>query len=204
MLAHLPFVYDGVTGLSPARRPNGSHGHGPAGVAPFGGGRGTGLLRPGPVGRARSSRGWRAPPRRPWSATEDEDSLVARLFPAGCIRTAPPDPHGVCHDWTFGGTQYSDGRSVASLLEGFHRVERPRAGDVIVYYGPSGEAVHSGIVRAVGSGGLVVIESKWGYQGRYLHLTAIARFPSKFIYYRRAGAVGPTAGLRGWGRRRLP
>src|SRR4051812_8652622 len=53
--------------------------------------------------------------RSPLSAAELESSLLLRLFPDGAIRTAPPDGSQVCHDWTFGGTKFSDGCPVESL-----------------------------------------------------------------------------------------
>ena len=68
---------------------------------------------------------------------------------------------------------------------GYEPVSTPQPGDIVVYWGDAGEPAHSGIVRAVGSEGLVVIESKWGRLGRYLHLTAISHFPSRFTYHRR-------------------
>ncbi|HEY1376672.1 MAG TPA: hypothetical protein VGF55_07750 [Gemmataceae bacterium] len=121
----------------------------------------------------------------PLSVDDDEQALLRQLFPDGAIRTAPPDDRTVCHDWTFGGTRYTDGCPVATLLADYRPVTHPRPGDVIVYWGPAREAVHSGVVRAVGRSGFVVVESKWGHLGRYLHLTGISRFPSAFSYYRR-------------------
>jgi hypothetical protein len=121
----------------------------------------------------------------PLAVDDDEHSLLRSLFPNGVIRTAPPDAGSVCHDWTFGGTRYSDGTPVATLLADYRPVIQPRPADVIVYWGPSGEAVHSGVVRAVGHGEFVVIESKWGHLGRYLHLTGVSHFPSRYTYHRR-------------------
>lgn len=131
---------------------------------------------------------------QPFTTAEVEGKLLTTLFPNGVIQTAPPDDRTVCHDWTFGGRRYSDGCSVAVLLADYRNVLKPRPGDVVVYWSPANESVHSGIVRAVGTGGLVVIESKWGHMGRYLHLTGISHFPSSFTYFRRRGAGTSSAG----------
>ena len=109
------------------------------------------------------------------------------------IQTAPADDRTVCHDWTFGGSKYSDGCPVPTLLADYEPTNKPRPGDIVVYWGSNGEAVHSGIVRAVGADEFVVIESKWGHMGRYLHLTGISHFPSRFNYYRRRIQSGPAA-----------
>lgn len=116
---------------------------------------------------------------------ETEASLIGQLFPDGAIRTGEPDDRTVCHDFAFGGTRYSDGSPVSQLLADYHQVSRPRVGDIIVYWSDAGQAAHSGIVRAVGKDGLVVIESKWGRQGRFLHLTGISRYPATYTYYRK-------------------
>ena len=123
----------------------------------------------------------------PLTTAEIEHNLLSTLFPNGAIQTAPPDDRTVCHDWTFGGTRYTDGCPVTTLLADYREVPKPRTGDIVVYWSPAGEPVHSGVVRAVGSEGLVVIESKWGHLGRYLHLTGISHFPTHFTYFRRAG-----------------
>jgi hypothetical protein len=132
---------------------------------------------------------------QPFTTAEVEHKLITTLFPNGAIQTAPPDDRAVCHDWTFGGTRYTDGCPVATLLADFRPIAKPRPGDVVVYWSPANEPVHSGIVRAVGSEGMVVIESKWGRLGRYLHLADVTHFPSRFTYFRHAGDQGTvTAG----------
>jgi hypothetical protein len=128
---------------------------------------------------------------KPLTTEELEHNLIATLFPNGAIQTAVPDDRTVCHDWTFGGSRYSDGCPVATLLADYEPTVSPRPGDIVVYWGSNGDAVHSGIVRAVGAQGFVVIESKWGHMGRYLHLTGISHFPSRFSYYRRRISSGP-------------
>jgi hypothetical protein len=122
---------------------------------------------------------------QPLTTAAVEQKLLTTLFPNGVIQTALPDDRTVCHDWTFGGSRYSDGCPVATLLADYTPVSAPRPGDIVVYWSDAGDPAHSGIVRAVGSEGLVVIESKWGHLGRYLHLTAISHFPSRFTYHRR-------------------
>ena len=46
---------------------------------------------------------------------------------------------------------------------GYRRVVDPAPGDVVVYRDDDGRAFHAGIVKAVGAGGFVLVESKWGH-----------------------------------------
>src|SRR5262249_9036483 len=50
----------------------------------------------------------------------------------------------------------------------YSAVSSPRAGDLAVYHNPSGEVTHTGIVR-LAADGLILIESKWGQLGRFVH-----------------------------------
>src|SRR5207247_1932023 len=81
-------------------------------------------------------------------------------------------------------------------------VERPAAGDVIVYRDGTGHVVHTGIVRFA-QDDLVVVESKWGGRGRYLHQPLDQAYSTSFQYYHspRPGNLiqvdnGPPAELR--------
>ncbi|MCI0641110.1 MAG: hypothetical protein L0Y72_10530 [Gemmataceae bacterium] len=79
--------------------------------------------------------------------------------------------HCNCHGWTFSGGQFwIQPRDVPIILEdnGYEEVEAPRPNDVAVYRDAGGAISHTGIVRFVG-GGLILVESKWGRIGRFLH-----------------------------------
>ncbi len=79
--------------------------------------------------------------------------------------------HCNCHGWTFTGGQFwVQPRDVPVILEdnGYDEVEAPKPNDVAVYRDAGGAISHTGVVRFVG-GGLILVESKWGRIGRFLH-----------------------------------
>lgn len=122
----------------------------------------------------------------PASAADVE--FKSRRFPAGCIETAPADSRYNCHDWTFfgGPNHYFQTGTVEEILgeRGYQPVDQPALGDVIIYRCPSGAITHSGVVRALGTHGFVLIESKWGALGRYLHEPSVNGYPYQHAYYR--------------------
>jgi hypothetical protein len=52
---------------------------------------------------------------------------------------------------------------------GYKSTSEPQPGDVAVFRNPSGEVTHTGVVRAAGEGSPVLVESKWGRGGRFIH-----------------------------------
>ena len=50
--------------------------------------------------------------------------------------------------------------------------------DIIVYYNSSGNAIHSGIITAVTSDGVLTVKSKWGQGGTYVH--AVNNVPAEY------------------------
>ncbi len=112
----------------------------------------------------------------------------SRRFPAGCIETAPADARYNCHDWTFfgGPNHYFLKGTVEGILEqrGYQPVDQPALGDVVIYRCGSGAITHSGVVRALGTDDFVLIESKWGSLGRYLHEPNVNGYPYQRGYYR--------------------
>lgn len=101
-------------------------------------------------------------------------------------RIAPPDASTNCHGWVFTGGRYAIcAAAVAALLEdnGYHAVNSPRRGDVIVYRDDAGKILHSGRVRSVHDDGQVWVESKWGASGRYVHLAEHQCYSESFGFY---------------------
>jgi hypothetical protein len=91
---------------------------------------------------------------------------------AKLIQTAPPDLKYNCHGWVFtGGRYWVRSNQVQTILEGngYRAVGQPQAGDLVVYRNGRGEVSHTGLVRAGGKSGSLLIESKWGRFGRYVH-----------------------------------
>jgi hypothetical protein len=88
------------------------------------------------------------------------------------IRTAGPDPRSNCFGWIFtNGEYWLDSGDIDRILHdnGYMAVESPAPGDLIIYRARDNTILHCGLVRAVESDGLVIIESKLGWIGRFLH-----------------------------------
>jgi hypothetical protein len=100
-----------------------------------------------------------------------------------------------CHGWVFaGGLYWVCGEAVEEILadNGYRPVSGPRPGDVVIYRNPDRDILHSGVVRGTTPSGLVLVESKWGLGGVFLH--PVDRHPyggSAHTYYR-----SPRAGHR--------
>jgi len=108
------------------------------------------------------------------------------------IRTAELDPACNCHGWIFTGGRYALRSVDVELILtdcDYHVVTDPKDGDLIVYHDKDGAIVHTGLVRHVVNKDLVLIESKWGPLGRFLHPPIYQPYGSQFSYYRskRAG-----------------
>ena len=107
----------------------------------------------------------------------------------GVIRQGPPDGRANCHGWTFTqGRWWIPGEEVPRILKdnGYAIVPRPEAGDIVVYGDEAGTIAHTGIVFAVGERGAVMIESKWCWLGRYLHLPEAQPYGKQIAYYHSA------------------
>jgi hypothetical protein len=98
-----------------------------------------------------------------------------------------PDPSSNCHGWVFTGGEFLlDIKGIKTILEdnGYRLCTSPQPGDVIIYY-LSGDVVsHTGVVSGVLQDGTVLIESKWGIEGRYLHRPEDQPYSENFAYYR--------------------
>ena len=111
----------------------------------------------------------------------------------GVIRTGPAADEFNCHGWVFTGGRFWIGPDdVERILtdNGYQVVSQPRPGDVVIYR-DSVQISHTGLVRTGGDGTPVVIESKWGWMGRYLHTPEGSVYGRSYTFYRspRAGHV---------------
>ena len=91
-----------------------------------------------------------------------------------------------CHGWVFtGGRYWIPIESVDTILNhnGYKLVPTPLADDLIVYRGDDGRPVHTGIVKAVGDDGFVLVESKWGKQDIFWHTRDQQAFGTRFEYW---------------------
>lgn len=104
------------------------------------------------------------------------------------IRTGPAADEFNCHGWVFTGGRYWVGPDGVELIladNGYQAVSQPRPGDLIVYR-DGGCVTHTGVVRTGGNGEPVLIESKWGWMGRFLHPPDASAYGQSFTYYRSA------------------
>jgi hypothetical protein len=102
------------------------------------------------------------------------------------IRMAEPNSASNCHGWVFTGGKYGirDPEVPRILIDNaYEEVAAPREGDLAIYI--QGEKItHSGIVRIAEQHGPVLVESKWGPFGVYLHGVKQQPFPGQCKYFR--------------------
>jgi len=116
------------------------------------------------------------------------------------IRTAAPDNNYNCHGWVFAAGQFwVRGAEVPQILEdnGYRAVSEPRPGDVIVYKDDARTVLHTGLVRTVTEDGLILIESKWGWMGRYIHRPEDQTYGDNWTFYRSEREVHRLRGVGG-------
>jgi hypothetical protein len=96
-----------------------------------------------------------------------------------------------------GGRFHVSGRQVDSILtdNGYARVTDPAAGDVCVYRNPDGGVSHTAVVRASLPDGTVLVESKWGRMGVYMHDADESCYGADFAYFRTARGTHLLHGL---------
>lgn len=130
-------------------------------------------------------------PGQPVSDTDlsgvENDQIRTHALDRKVIVRAAPDPSHNCHGWVFtGGRYWVAGDDVNDILtdNGYVPVSTPAVGDVAVYRTAAGEVVHSGVVVAVV--GYLLVESKWGPMGRYLHGPDAQPFGGTCSYFRSA------------------
>ena len=133
------------------------------------------------------------PGMEPWAETP------ADAFANRRIQRAGKDGQANCHGWVFTGGQYLlQGTWIDAILADneYELVSEPRVGDVIVYRDFLDHVMHTGLVCNVFEDGMVLIESKWGIDERYLHLPEDQFYSQRYEYYRRQrpsviGAASP-------------
>lgn len=117
----------------------------------------------------------------------ERQTLAADLFAHQIIRLGKPDEICNCHGWVFAGGQFGvHSAAVEDILvdNGYVEVSDVREGDVVVYRTPEGEVEHTGLVRLKGADGLILVESKWGMLGVYIHPPEATPWGSNFLFYR--------------------
>ena len=101
---------------------------------------------------------------------ESEGAIVGTVD--SVIQRSPPNASANCHGWVFLDSRFLiPGEAVQQILDdnGYEMVLEPRAGDVIIYRDANRNIMHSGVVRGVLDDETVIVESKWGTEGTFLH-----------------------------------
>jgi len=144
---------------------------------------------------------WQPVSSRP--ARETAAAELRALDPTGqlgrMIRTGPADDTSNCHGWVFTGGRYwlaPEGVDAILADNGYRSVSDPHPGDVVIYRA-GGAITHTAVVRTVGNGGLVLLESKWGWMGVFLHTPDGSPYGRDYTFYRNARDGHVLAGLGG-------
>ncbi len=117
----------------------------------------------------------------------NEDEATSVNYLDSTIHRGPADHAANCHGWVFLDSQFLiSGEAVQQILDdnGYELTEEPVAGDVIIYRSDNRAIVHSGLVRGVLNDGTIIIESKWGVEGTFLHAPEGTPYSTLFEYYR--------------------
>jgi hypothetical protein len=113
--------------------------------------------------------------------------LATGTFDQKIIRIAEPSAECNCHGWVYTGGRYAiQGRYIDGLLadNGYVEVAEPRPQDLVIYRGVDDAVEHTGLVRHLGPDGMILVESKWGPLGVYLHPLDSQPYGVKHNFYR--------------------
>jgi hypothetical protein len=105
------------------------------------------------------------------------------------IRTGTASDEYNCHGWVFAeGHCWVKGEDVPTILEdnGYHPVSQPHVGDIVVFRDYGGHVAHSGVVRIANPDTPILIESKLGKGGRFIHTPEALRYGVDYAYYHTA------------------
>jgi hypothetical protein len=117
----------------------------------------------------------------------EEGLLTSRDYAHQIIQILEPSKQANCHGWVFADGQFgvpSEQVDVILADNGYRAVDRPRENDLAVYRNIAGDILHTGVVQLVSDEGLVLVESKWGPLGVFLHPAAVQPYGANFGYYR--------------------
>jgi hypothetical protein len=104
------------------------------------------------------------------------------------MRRQKADDGSNCHGWVFtGGRFWLEPGAVELALahNGYVDVTAPRPGDLVIYR-TDGAITHTGVVRYVSDGTSVLVESKWGAMGVYVHPADQSPYGNDPTFYRSA------------------
>jgi hypothetical protein len=123
----------------------------------------------------------------------EESYASQRLMGREAVQRGPATDDYNCHGWVFtGGRCWVLGESVEQILKenGYQAVSWPATGCVAVFRDYKGEVTHSAVVHSVSADGVVLLESKWGQLGRYIHSCADHIYTDNTCTYYRSSRNG--------------
>jgi hypothetical protein len=125
---------------------------------------------------------------------ERQSQMLRSLGLSERVITLPDVDRGCnCFGWVFAGGRYwlcEDDMEAILKDNGYHQMNTARVGDVVIYRDGAGAVVHAGLVRAAGEDGLLLVESKWGEFGRFIHPPSAHPFGACTWSYHRSARVG--------------
>lgn len=149
--------------------------------------------QPASQGKASTDRGTRIALEEPISPRDPDElngteSLVLQRtnLVEYVIRRGPANDHSNCHGWIFTGGRFQvRGADVETILQenAYRQVDDPQPGDLVVYRN-AGTVTHTAIVRYVTQGLPLLVESKWGNLGVYLHPVDRSVYGTDYTIYR--------------------
>ncbi|MFO0929396.1 MAG: hypothetical protein U0736_20605 [Gemmataceae bacterium] len=156
-------------------------------------------LRPCPSATAFTDAGHPVPLWEPARASgnadfqQAEQAFLHQAYNLHLLQTMPPKSDCNCHGWVFtGGRCWVRGTAVETILHDnrYQVVSQPVPGDLAVFRDEQGQVMHTALVRLVRDDGVVLLESKWGILGCYLHtasMHAYGQFACTYHRTRRGG-----------------
>jgi hypothetical protein len=130
---------------------------------------------------------WEPAEPRPQSevATAERRVLTGMGFDERLIRVGPPAEGCNCHGWPFTGGRYWVGPDdVEHILEDNHyvAVSQPQVGDLAIYRDHI-RITHTAVVKTAAAGGPILVESKWGWMGAFLHSPEGSCYGRGYTFY---------------------
>jgi hypothetical protein len=128
-----------------------------------------------------------------------QDRLLARFHLHGVTIQQPQSwDNANCHGFVFAARRYwIGGGEIDGILDdnGYQATTTIRADDLAVYRGADGDVVHTAIVRGLAEHDIILVESKWGLAGRFIHPHDRHPYPGVACTFYRSARLGHT--LRG-------
>lgn len=137
----------------------------------------------------RAARRTPAPPPSSERAARQTKMLTALGMHTQVIALPATSEDSNCHGWVFTrGRHWLPGEEVETILRhnDYRLVAKPQPGDLALYRGPDGLITHTGVVRTTVSGAVVLVESKWGEMGAYVHPADVHPYEGSTCTYHRS------------------